>query len=275
MTVDVDNGLALNSAIEAKLATIQEGATANSNDATLRDRSTHTGTQLAATVSDFAPSVRSTALTGLSTATVGTVTAADTVLSAAGKLQAQITAQKPKPRVPAVAGRFYSNCNSVATFSAASVAALQQRTTFFEPLADMRVDQIGVFLTVAPSAVARIKLAVYEFDAANPSQLNLLHDFAEITADTTIGAKMASATFTFLAGRFYVFVHHSDTALTYRNLPASSALPAVLPTIDATIPAAYWFFGGVPYSAIAAPTLDTSAMTPFASNPALILMRAA
>ena len=178
-------------------------------------------------------------------------------------------------KVPPVAGRFYTNCNAVVTFSAASVSALQRRTAFFEPLADMTIDQIGVFLTVAPAAAARIKLAVYEFDAVNPAQLDLVHEFAEITTDTTIGAKVASANFTFLAGRFYVFVHHSDTALTYRNLPASAAPAAVLPTIDATIPAAYWFLGSVAYTATAAPTLDTSAMTPFASNPTLILMRAA
>ena len=60
-------------------------------DVQLRDRATHTGTQLAATVSDFTPSVRSTALTGLSTATATPITAADSVLSAAGKLQAQIS----------------------------------------------------------------------------------------------------------------------------------------------------------------------------------------
>jgi hypothetical protein len=36
-----------------KLAGVATGATANASDAALRDRSTHTGTQLAATVSDF------------------------------------------------------------------------------------------------------------------------------------------------------------------------------------------------------------------------------
>ena len=60
-------------------------------DVQLRDRATHTGTQLAATVSDFTPSVRSTALTGLSTATATPITATDSVLSAAGKLQRQAT----------------------------------------------------------------------------------------------------------------------------------------------------------------------------------------
>jgi hypothetical protein len=40
-----------------KLAGIAAGATANASDADLRDRATHTGTQLASTISDFASAV--------------------------------------------------------------------------------------------------------------------------------------------------------------------------------------------------------------------------
>ena len=53
-------------------------------------RASHTGTQLAATISDFAATVRATVLTGLSTATSTAVVAADTILVAIGKLQAQV-----------------------------------------------------------------------------------------------------------------------------------------------------------------------------------------
>ena len=59
--------------------------------ATDRNRTNHTGTQLASTISDFASTVRSTVLTGLSTATSAVISASDTVLSALGKLQAQIS----------------------------------------------------------------------------------------------------------------------------------------------------------------------------------------
>lgn len=194
---------------------------------------------------------------------------------AIGDVSGLAAALTPRAKIPAVAGRFYTNCNSVATFTAASVPALQRRTAFFEPLTDMTINQVGVFLTVAPAATARIKLAVYEFDAANPAQLDLLHEFAEIVADTTIGAKTVSGSFTFLVGRLYVIVQHSDSALTYRTFPASTAPPAVLPAIDATISASYWFINSVAYSASAAPTLDTNAMTPFAANPTLFIMRAA
>lgn len=56
-----------------------------------RDRINHTGTQTANTISDFASSVRNTALTGLSTITNVAISATDSVLSALGKLQKQIS----------------------------------------------------------------------------------------------------------------------------------------------------------------------------------------
>ena len=81
----------MGSADKTKLNGIATGATANDTDANLKNRANHTGTQLAATISDFAAAVRGTILTGLSTATNAAIAAADTVLVALGKLQAQIT----------------------------------------------------------------------------------------------------------------------------------------------------------------------------------------
>lgn len=57
-----------------------------------RSRSNHTGTQTSSTISDFANTVIATVLTGLSVATNSATSAADTILVAIGKLQAQITA---------------------------------------------------------------------------------------------------------------------------------------------------------------------------------------
>lgn len=54
------------------------------------DRANHTGTQLAATISDFAAAVRAVPLTGLVTSTSSTILATDSILVAFGKLQAQI-----------------------------------------------------------------------------------------------------------------------------------------------------------------------------------------
>ncbi|MBS7527841.1 hypothetical protein KHM83_14245 [Fusibacter paucivorans] len=59
-----------------------------------RNRANHTGTQTSATISDFVTRVRTTVLTGLSTTTNTVITAADTILTAFGKLQAQVTVNK-------------------------------------------------------------------------------------------------------------------------------------------------------------------------------------
>lgn len=69
----------------------QVTSTVSAASTTDRDRTNHTGTQLSSTVSDFAVTVRSTVLTGLSLATNVVISATDTVLSALGKLQAQLT----------------------------------------------------------------------------------------------------------------------------------------------------------------------------------------
>ena len=67
---------------KTKLDSVQSGATANSTDAQLRDRATHTGTQLASTISDFSSAVVATApvssvfgRTGVVTAQTGDYTA--------------------------------------------------------------------------------------------------------------------------------------------------------------------------------------------------------
>lgn len=73
-----------------KLAGVQPEATKNASDANLRDRSTHTGTQLAATISDLASAIRGTLLTGLGAGANEAIAATDSLLSALAKLQAQI-----------------------------------------------------------------------------------------------------------------------------------------------------------------------------------------
>lgn len=78
-----------------KLAGVAAGATANDTDANLKNRANHTGTQLASTISDFANNVRSAVLTGISFAVSTAITASDTVLTALGKLQAQINLRAP------------------------------------------------------------------------------------------------------------------------------------------------------------------------------------
>lgn len=91
---------AFTNALFSKLNAIAAGATANDTDANLKNRANHTGTQDASTItgsktaafiSDFANAVLATLLTGIVFTASTAVTAADSILIAIGKLQAQIT----------------------------------------------------------------------------------------------------------------------------------------------------------------------------------------
>jgi len=78
-----------------KLAGITTGATKNDTDANLRNRTNHTGTQTASTISDFVATVRGTVLSGLSVVANTAIVATDTILVALGKLQAQVSLKAP------------------------------------------------------------------------------------------------------------------------------------------------------------------------------------
>jgi hypothetical protein len=67
-------------------------------------RANHTGTQLSSTISDFAATVRATVLTGISFATSAKITAADTILAAFGKTQAQLTLLDAKAHISYTGG---------------------------------------------------------------------------------------------------------------------------------------------------------------------------
>lgn len=73
-TVLTNTTASFTSAQETKLAGIAAGATVNASDAALRDRATHTGTQAAATISDFASAVAATAAVTANTAKVTNAT---------------------------------------------------------------------------------------------------------------------------------------------------------------------------------------------------------
>lgn len=64
----------MSAADKLKLDGVATGATANSTDASLRDRSTHTNTQLAATISDFSSATAATAAVTANTAKVTNAT---------------------------------------------------------------------------------------------------------------------------------------------------------------------------------------------------------
>ncbi|MDH0337655.1 hypothetical protein [Metapseudomonas otitidis] len=84
------------SPMKTKLDGIAANATANATDAQLRDRSSHTGTQLAATISDLPAAVRSVTLAGLASSSAA-ITSSDTVLSALGKAMGSFANALPRP----------------------------------------------------------------------------------------------------------------------------------------------------------------------------------
>ncbi len=88
----IESGAEVNNLSDANATDLTDGGDSSlhyhSND---KNRANHTGSQLASTISNFFSTVRGTVLTGLSTATNSAITATDSLLSAFGKLQAQIT----------------------------------------------------------------------------------------------------------------------------------------------------------------------------------------
>ena len=81
---------------KSKLNNVQPGATLNQTDAFLLNRANHTGTQAANTISDFAPSVRGTLLTGLITAVSRMLPVnTDSIITAWGKVVKYLTDLKP------------------------------------------------------------------------------------------------------------------------------------------------------------------------------------
>lgn len=87
-TSDGANRLAMLAAERSKLAGVSTGATANSTDAALRDRATHTGSQTSSTIADFVEAVQDVVGAFMASGTGATVTYNDAAnsltISAAG-----------------------------------------------------------------------------------------------------------------------------------------------------------------------------------------------
>lgn len=80
-------------------------------------------THTASAITDFAANVRSTVLTGISTATDAAITATDTVLGGLGKLQAQVTAHRTNTNNPHGTTIVHLGGGNAACATAAATAA--------------------------------------------------------------------------------------------------------------------------------------------------------
>ena len=131
----------------------------NNRDAANRNRSNHSGTQDSSTISNFSSSVRSTIMTGLSLATSSAVVASDSILSAIGKIQAQLNVLNG--RVFGTQAQDFLDVNQV-NFS----GGISQLKTF----------------TTQNNPVGRYRIAAnVQFEPSSPSQ----NDFFELRVNGT------------------------------------------------------------------------------------------
>ena len=103
------------------LLNVANGATANAADAALRDRATHTGTQVATTISDFATAVAATAAVTANTAKVTNATHTGDVTGAAALTLATVNANVGSFGLAGSVAQFVVNAKGLIT-SAVNVA---------------------------------------------------------------------------------------------------------------------------------------------------------
>lgn len=174
---------------------------------------------------DAPATVRATALTGLSLATATPITATDTVLSAAGKLQAQISAISGGSGGMYIAGRYYSQAMNASAPPAAANRASD--TLFFMPFlsyADFTISRFG-FSPTALVAGARLKTAIYEVVGTN---LVRVTESLDIDASAVV-RQFFNQSFSFKAGKLYFFGFKTSVnrVLTTISLSAAPTLGSI------------------------------------------------
>lgn len=156
---------------------VADGATANSSDASLRDRSTHTGTQTASTISDFASAVAATAAVTANTAKVtnathtGEVTGSGALTITAG---AVTNAKLANVATATIKGRATAGTGSPEDLTAAQVRTL---------------------INVADGATANSSDATL-LDRANHTGTQAQSTVTNLVSDLAAKAPLASPTFT-------------------------------------------------------------------------------
>ena len=144
---------------KTKLDGVATGATANAADASLRDRATHTGTQLAATISDFSTAVAGTAAVAANTAKVTNATHTGDATGATALTLATVNGNVGSFGLAGSVAQFVVNAKGLIT-AAANVAISIASTAISDSTAAGRA-----FLTAATSAAQTALLDV--FTAAN------------------------------------------------------------------------------------------------------------
>lgn len=172
--------------------------------------------------------VTSALLTGLATGSNVAIAAADTLLQALAKLQAQASANAgllaPVPRKigPSwfVGGRWYDPCHPF--FLTTTIVTVPAGAVLFVPMCPvdtLTAQQIGIYVSTAAAAGSKIRLGVYADNAGIPGAR--LYDSGDIASDSA-GAKMVACTQTFTAGVQYWLALYSEASVTVGALVGSA-----------------------------------------------------
>ncbi len=240
--------IALTPAQVRTLLNVADGATANATNAELRDRSTHTGTQAAATITGLATVATSGAYSDLSGIPSGGTNYFGSNLI-----------------VPA-AGLFISNgLNNTALGTAAQVANRTVITPFI-PGHAVSIDQLGCSVSTL-LASSNVKLVIYDSDS-NGRPTTILRETANIDSGSTGTKFSAISSLALTAGKVYWVGLRSSGTQTVRTLgvgatPVISYTNAATPVGQGTLiltetfgnAAANWTYASNQHSNVAAPLI--------------------
>ena len=158
-------------------------------------------------------------LTGLASGSATAIAAADTILQALEKLQAQASANAgllaPVPRKigPSwfVSGRWYDPCHPF--FLTTTLVTVPAGAVLFVPMCPVETltaQQIGIYISTASAAGSKIRLGIYADSAGTPGVR--LYDSEDIASDS-IGPKTAACTQAFTAGVQYWLALYSEASV--------------------------------------------------------------
>jgi hypothetical protein len=227
---------AFTAADDTKLAGIAPAATANSADATLLARENHTGTQLAATISDFSTAADARVVAGITgkantshthaasdiasgtvaTARLGSGSASGSTFLRGDQTWATPAGGTNLSPIPRVTGRYYiGELDGAGTDDGGT---LTNGTAYMAPFrvggGGQSFDRIACVISTAGAASSVVRLGIYASDANGlPGSLHL--DAGTTAADVT-GDKTITISTTLSDGLYWLLMVTNDASGTLR-----------------------------------------------------------